>query len=75
MDSAPLLVVSDSLPLANLADSVILVTRYNVTPVGALKRIREVLRHTNAHVAGAVINDMLISSTGYYGGYDNGYYN
>jgi Mrp family chromosome partitioning ATPase len=76
VDSAPLLIVSDSLPLASWVDAVILVTRYNVTPMGPLKRIRDVLRHSNAHVAGAVINDVPATGTHYYGGgYDSGYYN
>jgi succinoglycan biosynthesis transport protein ExoP len=76
VDSAPLLIVSDSLPLASWVDAVILVTRYNVTPMGPLKRIRDVLRHSNAHVAGVVINDMPATGTQYYGGgYDSGYYN
>jgi succinoglycan biosynthesis transport protein ExoP len=75
VDSAPLLIVSDSLPLASWADALILVTRYNMTPLGALKRIRDVLRHTNAQVAGVVINDIAVTQTGYYGGYGSGYYN
>ena len=76
IDSAPLLIVSDSLPLASWVDAVILVTRYNITPMGALKRIRDVLRHSNAHVAGVVINDMPATGNQYYGGgYGSGYYN
>ena len=76
IDSAPLLIVSDSLPLASWVDAVILVTRYNITPMGALKRIRDVLRHSKAHVAGVVINDMAATGKQYYGGgYDSGYYN
>jgi succinoglycan biosynthesis transport protein ExoP len=76
VDSAPLLIVSDSLPLASWVDAVILVTRYNITPMGPLKRIRDVLRHSNAHVVGVVINDMSATGTQYYGGgYDSGYYN
>jgi capsular exopolysaccharide synthesis family protein len=75
IDSAPLLVVSDSLPLASWVDSLILVTRYNLTPIAALKRIRGILQHTNAHVAGVVINDMSVADSAYYGGYGGGYYN
>lgn len=75
VDSAPLLIVSDSLPAASWVDMVVLVTRYNVTPLGALKRVRDLLRHSNAEVAGVVINDMAISGTQYYGGYGSGYYN
>jgi polysaccharide biosynthesis transport protein len=75
IDSAPLLVVSDSLPLASWVDSLILVTRYNLTPIAALKRIRGILQHTNSHVAGVVINDMSVADSAYYGGYGGGYYN
>jgi succinoglycan biosynthesis transport protein ExoP len=75
IDSAPLLVVSDSLPLASWVDSIILVTRYNLTPIAALKRIRDILQHTHSHVAGVVINDMSAADAAYYGGYGRGYYN
>ncbi len=74
IDSAPLLVLSDSLPLASWVDSVILVVRYNMTSISALKRVREMLRHSTAHVAGVVINDLAVSQAGYYGGYGHGYY-
>jgi capsular exopolysaccharide synthesis family protein len=76
VDSAPLLTVSDSLPLASWVDAVILVARYNMTPMNLLKRVRDILRHSNANVAGVVINDMSAIGTQYYGGgYDSGYYN
>jgi capsular exopolysaccharide synthesis family protein len=72
IDSAPLLVVSDSLPLASWVDTIILVTRYNVTPIRALKRTQAILNRTNANVAGVVLND--VSDVGAkYGGYDYGY--
>jgi capsular exopolysaccharide synthesis family protein len=74
IDSAPLLIVSDSLPLANWVDALVLVTRYNQTPVSALRRIRDVLNRTNANVAGFIIND--VSGLGAeYGGYGYAYYN
>jgi capsular exopolysaccharide synthesis family protein len=74
VDSAPLLIVSDSLPLANWVDALVLVTRYNQTPLSALRRIRDVLARTNANVAGFIIND--VSGLGAeYGGYGYAYYN
>jgi Mrp family chromosome partitioning ATPase len=74
VDSAPLLIVSDSLPLANWVDAVILVARYNQTPLSALRRIRDVLARTNANMAGFIIND--VSGLGAeYGGYGYAYYN
>jgi succinoglycan biosynthesis transport protein ExoP len=74
VDSAPLLIVSDSHPLASWVDMLILITRYNVTPISGLKRIRAVLSRTNASVAGVVVNDLAASATGYYGGYGYEYY-
>jgi succinoglycan biosynthesis transport protein ExoP len=74
IDSAPLLIVSDSHPLASWVDLLILITRYNVTPISGLKRIRAVLSRTNASVAGVVVNDVSASATGYYGGYGYEYY-
>jgi capsular exopolysaccharide synthesis family protein len=74
IDSAPLLIVSDSLPLASWVDALILVSRYNATPLSALRRIRDILNRTNANVAGFIIND--VSGVGAeYGGYGYAYYN
>jgi capsular exopolysaccharide synthesis family protein len=78
IDSAPLLIVSDSLPLASWVDTLILVSRFDMTPINALKRIRSVLARTNANVAGVIINDFSNKAAAYGGygyGYGNGYYN
>ena len=73
VDSAPLLVVSDSMPLASWVDATVLVIRYNWTPVAALRRVRTVLGHAQAPIAGVVLNDMPVKSAGYGGyGYRNG---
>jgi polysaccharide biosynthesis transport protein len=77
LDSAPVLLVSDSLPIANMADTTILIARAGVTPFKALMRSRAILARARARIAGVLLNDT--SSTGqgsgYYGkdGYD--YYN
>ncbi|WP_433975815.1 GumC family protein [Tunturiibacter lichenicola] len=77
LDSAPILTVSDSLPLASWADTVILVARAGVTPLKALLRAKAVLQRAHARIAGVLLNDIsnLGSDSGYYGkgGYD--YYN
>ncbi len=75
LDSAPLLVVSDSLPLASWVDGCILVVRYNQTPNSALRRVRAILGRTQAYSAGVVLNDMPSAGVGYgkYGN-GNGYY-
>jgi capsular exopolysaccharide synthesis family protein len=74
VDSAPLLIVSDTLPLAKWVDALVLVARYNVTPMSALRRVRDILNRSDANVSGIVINDHPASKAGYYGGYGYGYY-
>ena len=74
VDSAPLLIVSDTLPLAKWVDALVLVARYNVTPMSALRRVRDVLNRSDANVSGVVSNDHPASKAGYYGGYGYGYY-
>ena len=73
IDSAPLLLVSDSLSLASVADSVLLVTRYNATPLKALTRAKNVLARIGAHIGGVVLNDVPVSTLNY-GGSGEGYY-
>jgi succinoglycan biosynthesis transport protein ExoP len=58
LQSAPLLVVSDGLSLAAWADSVLLVTRYGVTRLKTLTQARNLLRRTDAHVAGVLVDDV-----------------
>ncbi len=77
VDSAPLLTVSDSLPLASWADSIILVARAGHTPLKALIRTKAILIRAHARIAGVLLNDISNAGedSGYYGkgGYD--YYN
>jgi succinoglycan biosynthesis transport protein ExoP len=76
IDTAPLLAVSDSLALAARADSVLLVVRAGVTRKKALLRTRELLRRVNAHLLGAVVNDINLRRDSYYnytGPYTYGY--
>jgi succinoglycan biosynthesis transport protein ExoP len=58
IDCAPLLSVSDSMPLASWADTVILVARFTMTPVKALQRARDLLYRAQANIAGVVMNDV-----------------
>jgi len=76
LDSAPLLVVSDTLPVTKLVDAVVLVTRFDTTPVRAAQRSLALLRRVRARVAGFVINDVPVSGLDYgsYYGYGYGYY-
>jgi succinoglycan biosynthesis transport protein ExoP len=76
LDSAPLLVVSDTLPIAKYVDGVILVARFDVTPMRAAQRSVALLRRTRAKVLGVLFNDVPIKGIGYgsYYGYGSGYY-
>lgn len=76
IDTAPILAVSDSLAPAARADSVLLVVRAGVTRKKALLRTRELLRRVNAHLLGAVVNDIDMRKESYYnysGPYSYGY--
>ena len=74
IDSAPILTVSDTLPLATWTDAVILVARAGSTPMKALNRTKAVLRRAHARIVGVLLNDMsgVGGDSGYYGkgGYD-----
>jgi polysaccharide biosynthesis transport protein len=73
LDSAPVLLVSDSLPIANMADTTILIARAGVTPLKALMRSRAILTRAHARIAGVLLNDT--TSTGQeYGYYGKGGY-
>ena len=77
LDSAPLLTVSDSLPIASWADTVVLVVRAGMTPMKALLRTKAILARVHANIAGAVLNDTtsINADSGYYGKGGYGYYN
>ena len=58
IDSAPVLPVSDTVPLLGLADGVILVARLGHTTRGAAKRAVDVVRRSpGARLMGVVVND------------------
>jgi polysaccharide biosynthesis transport protein len=58
IDSAPVLPVSDTVPLLSLADGVILVARLGHTTRGAAKRAVDVVRRSSdARLLGVVVND------------------
>jgi len=76
IDSAPLLPVSDSIPLAKLSQSVVLVTRMGKTPKGAIRRAIRILRENRTEPVGLVANGLPRSrskgSYGYYYSYQGG---
>ena len=82
LDSAPVLAVSDTTPVASWVDLVIVVVRAGVTPVKAVQRLRTILQRARVRVAGILFNDVTDLSTEYGYGYryygkgdENGYYN
>jgi capsular exopolysaccharide synthesis family protein len=71
LDSAPLLAVSDSIPLVERVDGVIVVSRLGLSKRASASRLRRQLEGLNAPTIGVVVNDVR-TLDGYYGyGYDN----
>jgi succinoglycan biosynthesis transport protein ExoP len=66
LDSAPVLPVADSLSVAPLADSTVIVVRSATTRRKALLRIRALLRRAQARVIGIVVNDVDLRLENYY---------
>lgn len=66
LDSAPVLGISDSIPMASWADTVLVVTRYGTTPIKALIRTRNVLARANARIDGFILNGAQQTSDSYY---------
>lgn len=71
VDSPPVLLVTDAIPLAQWIDVVLLVSRVDVTPRVGFRRAAELVRTSNAKMAGTVIND--INTADHYYGYGYGY--
>ncbi|MDP9302156.1 MAG: hypothetical protein M3P43_14880, partial [Actinomycetota bacterium] len=72
IDSAPVLVVSDSLAMAALVDGVLFVTEAQKTDRQAVSRARNQLEQVGAPVVGAIMNNFDPSKSG--GGYSYRYY-
>ena len=83
IDSAPMIPVSDSLPLVGLAQSVVLVCRIGKTPGAGIKRAVRMINDNGTDPVGVVANGLPRTKTrrgyGYYYGYMGGgnysYYN
>lgn len=76
IDSAPLVPVSDSLPLAKRVQSVVLVSRIGKTPKGAIKRAVRILSDNRTEPIGIIANGLPKTRTkgayGYYYSYSGG---
>jgi polysaccharide biosynthesis transport protein len=71
IDSAPSLLVTDAVLIAQNTDATLLVSRVGITTRVGLRRVGELLRAKHVHVAGMVIND--VAKTDQYYGYGYGY--
>jgi len=70
IDSAPALVVSDALVVAQMADAQLYVVRADVTPYQAAEQGVKRLRRANAPLLGCVLNQVVTGGRGYgYGKY------
>lgn len=76
IDSPPVGVVTDALVMSTRADGLVLVLRSGTTPKKAAYRGRRALLDINAHIYGAVLNDVDLGSRAgqYYYYYRYGYY-
>ena len=76
IDSPPVGVVTDALVMSTRADGLVLVVRSGTTPKKAAYRGRRALLEINAHIYGAVLNDVDLGSRAgqYYYYYRYGYY-
>ncbi|HEX2971457.1 MAG TPA: polysaccharide biosynthesis tyrosine autokinase, partial [Tepidisphaeraceae bacterium] len=73
-DSAPLLVVSESVAMASRVDGVVTVVRAHTESRGLLQRMRETLRQVRAEHIGVVVNAVRAQGGGYYGRNIKAYY-
>jgi len=77
IDSAPILMVSDSLPIAASADGTVLVVRAGLTRKKAIARAFDLLSRSNIRILGAVMNaiDLKVENFYTYSNKGYGYYN
>lgn len=74
VDTPPVLAVPDAQILSPIADGVLVVVRHGKTTIDALKNTNESLKHANANIIGAVMNDKNVKDSNNYGyGYGYGY--
>ena len=74
LDSPPLLAVTDAAVIATMVDGAILVVRMDETAREAVRRGLMQLRAVQSRVLGALLNDVDLSKSSYYGGYGYYYY-
>ena len=72
IDCAPLLGMADSIVIAAMVDSVVVVTRSGLTRYQTLRRVRDLLSSMNVRNPGVVVNAVDTNSESHYAYY--GYY-
>jgi tyrosine-protein kinase Etk/Wzc len=73
-DSPPLLAVTDAAVLATMVDGTVIVIRMGATARQAVRRALAQLHAVHGRVLGAVMNDVDLRKSSYYGGYGYAYY-
>jgi capsular exopolysaccharide synthesis family protein len=66
IDSAPILMVSDTLPVAARADGTVMVVRAGLTRKRAISRAYDLLARSNIRILGAVMNDVNLKIENFY---------
>jgi succinoglycan biosynthesis transport protein ExoP len=74
LDTAPVLPIADTRVLAPLADTVVVLTRWRKTQRKAVEATLNLLRLSNAHVAGVALSQVDLRAQSRYGYGDPGYY-
>ncbi|MCK5114248.1 MAG: CpsD/CapB family tyrosine-protein kinase [Phycisphaerae bacterium] len=65
IDSAPCLVISDTVSLSTLVDGVVLVVLAGENTHGVVQRTRDMLSRLGVHIYGAVLNGVRVTAGGY----------
>ena len=73
-DSPPLLAVTDAAVLSTMVDGTVIVVRMGSTARQAVRRALGQLHAVHGRVLGAVMNDVDLRKSSYYGGYGYAYY-
>ncbi len=66
IDTAPINVVSDTLPILSLSNGIVLVARYRKTKKNQLKYAAKVIENTSNNLIGIVLNDVEKTNSEYY---------
>jgi polysaccharide biosynthesis transport protein len=69
IDSPPILSVTDGVVLGRVVDAVVLVIRHGKSSKNVMRRARDLLVRSGAHMAGLVLNAVDLNSPDYYGYY------